>query len=195
MTKRNARSTRRKPQTSSPAQRKSRTASKRTLRSGPAAITPKLLRRVFSALSKSDGCASLMVVVERTAGKWEHKVQVGELKLSNSDRTSAGGVKRAVRNAPRACEALAAIGHPQRAKIMGKLLEGPGTYKSLQALTKCKAGPLYHHLNQLRLAGLILPKQRDLYELTRGGRNLILAAMVIDPLIRDKRRRPLAGDS
>ena len=30
-----------------------------------------------------------------------------------------------------------------------------------------------------------------LYELTRGGRNLILTAMAADSLIRDTRRRPL----
>jgi predicted transcriptional regulator len=75
---------------------------------------------------------------------------------------------------------------------MAKLLEGPVTYRGLQKVTRLKAGPLYHHINQLRLANLILPKQRDLYELTRGGRNLILTAMAAGPLIRDKRRRPVS---
>jgi hypothetical protein len=79
-------------------------------------------------------------------------------------------------------------------RLMGKLLEGPATYGALQRLTKLKAGPLYHHVNQLRLGGLIRPKQRDLYELTRGGRNLILAILVAGPLINDSRRRPQARD-
>jgi len=65
-------------------------------------------------------------------------------------------------------------------------------YRSLQQLTKLKAGPLYHHINQLRLAGLILPKQRDLYELSRSGRNLIMTVMALGSLVRDRRRRPLA---
>lgn len=90
---------------------------------------------------------------------------------------------------------MAAVGHPHRGKIMLKLLDGPATYRTLQKVTRLKAGPLYHHINQLRLAGLILPKQRDLYELTRGGRNLILAAMLLGPLIRDTRRRPLSKGS
>jgi len=78
---------------------------------------------------------------------------------------------------------------------MVKLLEGPGTYRALQKVTKLKAGPLYHHVSQLRLAGLILPKQRDLYELTRGGRNLILTVAAVGGLIRDGRRRPVAAST
>ena len=88
------------------------------------------------------------------------------------------------------CRALAAVGHDVRARLMTKLLEGPATYRALERASGQKAGPLYHHINQLRLAGLILPKQRDLYELTRGGRNLILTVSVLGPLLRDVRRRP-----
>ncbi len=95
------------------------------------------------------------------------------------------------RSVGQVCEALAAVGHVQRARLMVKLLEGPATYRALQRITGAKPGPLYHHVNQLRLAGLILPKQRDLYELTRGGRNLILAAIAVGPLIKDRRRRPV----
>jgi DNA-binding transcriptional ArsR family regulator len=90
-------------------------------------------------------------------------------------------------------EAFAAIGHPQRARMLLALLAGPATYGSIQKTTKLKAGPLYHHINQLRLAGLIAPKQRDLYELTRGGRNLALLAIAAAPLIKDSRRRPLGS--
>jgi len=89
----------------------------------------------------------------------------------------------------RVCQAMLALGHVQRVKIIRKLLEGPTTYQALKRLTKLKPGPLYHHVNQLRLAGLILPKQRDLYELTRAGRNLMLGMMVLAPLAHDMRRR------
>jgi len=81
-----------------------------------------------------------------------------------------------------------ALAHAARVTIMLKLLEGPATYRSLQKTTSLKAGPLYHHINQLRLCGLILPKQRDLYELTRGGQGLILAGMAVAGLARDRRR-------
>jgi len=85
-----------------------------------------------------------------------------------------------------------ALGHGQRLKIVRKLLDGPSTYQALKRLTKLTAGPLYHHINQLRLAGLILPKERDLYAVTRAGRNLILGMMVLGPLAQDLRRRPNA---
>ena len=35
--------------------------------------------------------------------------------------------------------------------------------------TGLKGGPLYHHVNQLRLAGLVRPKERNLYEITPAG--------------------------
>lgn len=82
------------------------------------------------------------------------------------------------------------LGHAHRMRILGKLLAGPATYRSLQKATKLQAGPLYHHIAQLRLAGLILPKQRDLYELSRGGRNLVAIAHAAGKLVRDARRRP-----
>jgi len=73
------------------------------------------------------------------------------------------------------------------------LLEGPAVYKSLSKVTGLGAGPLYHHINCLRLAGLIRPPQRDVYELTRGGRNMILLVMALDKLGADLRRRPVAS--
>jgi len=88
--------------------------------------------------------------------------------------------------------ALAAMGHPVRIKILTMLLDGPGVYRSLQKVTGLKPGPLYHHVNQLRLAGLIGPKERDLYELTRAGRNLLMVTLAIEPLMRDRRLRPQA---
>ncbi|UCC29220.1 MAG: winged helix-turn-helix transcriptional regulator [Phycisphaerales bacterium] len=146
----------------------------------------------FPKLKGVQGCGVLLTVAEKVGGEWDLATRTLEVPLSVktvNGRGAGGHLRRAL---PRVCRALAAFGHVQRAEIMAKLLEGPATYRALQHVTKMKAGPLYHHVNQLRLAGLILPKQRDLYELTRGGRNLILAAMVVGPLIRDARRRPVA---
>ncbi len=149
------------------------------------------VKGVFPRLRKGDGCGVLMVIVESTDGDWEQLSNVCEVQLAMKDSGGRGAVGRATRALPRTCQAFAAFGHTQRAKVMARLLEGPATYRALQRVTKLKAGPLYHHINQLRLAGLILPKQRDLYELTRGGRNIILAAMAVGPMARDTRRRPL----
>jgi DNA-binding HxlR family transcriptional regulator len=93
------------------------------------------------------------------------------------------------RLAPRVCAAFTALGNSARVVILQLLLDGPATYRALQKATGLAAGPLYHHVNQLRLAGLILPKQRDLYELTRGGRNLYMIAMTLAALTGDRRRR------
>ncbi len=88
---------------------------------------------------------------------------------------------------------LAAVGHPMRVMLLTHLLEGPAVYKSLSKVTGLGAGPLYHHINCLRLAGLIRPPQRDVYELTRCGRNVILLALALDKLGTDLRARPVGG--
>jgi hypothetical protein len=86
---------------------------------------------------------------------------------------------------------LAALASEHRLRILSKLLGGAATYRSLQKVTGLKAGPLYHHIANLRLASLVAPKQRDVYELTRAGRNVLLAALVLGPLAKDRRRRPV----
>jgi len=79
---------------------------------------------------------------------------------------------------------LAAIGHPQRIAILRELLAGEATHKTLAKVTRLKAGPLYYHIRELRSAGLIGPKVRDLYVMTRRGRRVILASLAMDRLTR-----------
>ncbi len=85
---------------------------------------------------------------------------------------------------------LAAMSSVHRLRILLKLLEGAATYRTLQKVTGLKAGPLYHHIANLRLASLVGPKQRDLYELTRAGRDVLMGTLMLGPLSRDRRRRP-----
>ena len=146
-------------------------------------------KKLFAALRKGDGCGALISLAERAGESWDEASNLWERGLSVHG-TAGGGKRVGGRIAPRTCRALAAVGHTARVRLLAKMLEGPATYRTLQRQTKLKPGPLYHHINQLRLAGLILPKQRDLYELTRGGRNLILSVIVLGPLLRDGRRRP-----
>jgi DNA-binding transcriptional ArsR family regulator len=77
---------------------------------------------------------------------------------------------------------LAALAHPHRVQILLKLLGGEATHRSLSKATGLKAGPLYHHLRELRMAGLIGPKVRDLYVLTRKGGRAILVALAMERL-------------
>ena len=160
------------------------------------------LGRWFANLKRQDGCAARVVVAERTGEAWDITAEVCEVPAVWAPSGAGGGRGKRGRGAvgggngrisARTCRALGAVGHRDRGKIMTKLLEGPATYRSLQRVTRLKAGPLYHHINQLRLAGLMLPKQRDVYELTRGGRNLILAVMAMGRVTGDVRRRPLRG--
>jgi predicted transcriptional regulator len=80
--------------------------------------------------------------------------------------------------------ALAAAGHRQRLAILFKLLYGAASYRVLQAWTGMKVGPLYHHLNQLRLAGLVESRSRNVYCLTRSGQNVALGCIALAPLLR-----------
>ena len=137
-------------------------------------------------------------MAEGNGSQWDLAWAITDRTASGRERLEArlgggvGGGRRSVSRTQvaRLAGALAALGSVHRVQILAKLLEGPGTYRTLQKVTRLKAGPLYHHVAQLRLAGLIGPKQRDLYDLTRGGRNLVLVALTLPKLIRDRRARP-----
>ncbi|MHC4610430.1 MAG: hypothetical protein ACYS7M_08795, partial [Planctomycetota bacterium] len=148
---------------------------------------------------KGQGLGAVVGVAEGAGGSWDlawavqnHTETAPAKGMAVGGRGAGGSFGRLAggRQGGRLAEVLAAIGSPHRVKILVKLLEGPATYRAIQKTTRLKAGPLYHHVAQLRLAGLIGPKQRDLYELTRGGRNLVLVALTLPSLVRDRRRRP-----
>lgn len=79
---------------------------------------------------------------------------------------------------------LAAVAHPQRVAILLKLLVGEATHRLLAKATKMKAGPLYHHIRELRSAGLLGPRVRDLYVITPKGRRTILTVLAMERLCR-----------
>lgn len=146
------------------------------------------------------GLAVMVAVAESVGGEWD----VAQAKVERvAPRKGGGGAVAAMTRAARGIATkqrikklagtLAALGHPARVAMLVKLLEGPATYQALQKESGLKAGPLYHHINQLRLASLILPKQRDLYALTRGGRNVLVGGLALMSLASDKRERPVVG--
>lgn len=146
------------------------------------------------------GLAVLVAVAESVGGEWD-VAQAKDERVSR--RKGSGGVMAAMTRAARGIATkqrikklagtLGALGHPARVAMLVKLLEGPATYRALQKVSRLKAGPLYHHVNQLRLASLILPKQRDLYALTRGGRNVLVGGLALMSLAGDQRERPAVG--
>lgn len=155
-------------------------------------------KRRRSRATPAEGLSAVLLIDEWGGGSHEQVCQVARIgaspqKPSLPKRVAASVGRRRFRASAATCRVFAAAGHPTRAKLLGKLIEGPATYRALQTATKLAAGPLYHHIQQLRLAGLILPKQRDLYELTRGGRNLVVVMAALEPLLRDGRRRPVGA--
>ncbi len=186
--------TRKTPRTAKSTKKRPSAGVKRTKKAATrkkAASASRARSSLLAGLKRSDGLAAVVAVSERI-GK-EQQQQHESLQIPVGSGGGGGGgaaIRRAAARLAKVAPALSAISHEHRIRMMAELLTGPKTYQDLQKLTKLKAGPLYHHINQLRLAELILPKQRDTYELTRGGRNLILAAMALAPLISDKRQRP-----
>ena len=88
----------------------------------------------------------------------------------------AGRLRRKIRP-ERIAGLLNVLGSTHRIRVLMTLAGGGATYQHLVKATKLKAGPLYHHVNQLRLAGLVRPRERDLYEITpKGTRALLMAA-------------------
>lgn len=78
---------------------------------------------------------------------------------------------------------LAALGHPVRMRLVCLLLDGPATYEELTTTAGMRSGPLYFHIQQLRQAGLIAPRQRDRYELSRTG---LAMGMLVKALLRTR---------
>jgi DNA-binding transcriptional ArsR family regulator len=103
----------------------------------------------------------------------------GALEVENAARDVARGTR-----VETLAGVLAALAHPQRLEILLKLLGGECTHRALAKATDLKAGPLYHHLRELRMAGLIGPKVRDLYTLTAKGGRAILAALALERVCR-----------
>lgn len=109
-----------------------------------------------------------------------------------TSNTVAKAAKKLVQRCnPRETAALlASMSNPHRLVILHRLLQGSATYRQLQATCKLKAGPLYHHVSSLRLAGLVGPKTRDCYELTEVGLRLTLLSVLVPKLARAKGKRP-----
>ncbi|UCG32073.1 MAG: winged helix-turn-helix transcriptional regulator [Phycisphaerales bacterium] len=92
-------------------------------------------------------------------------------------REALGAKLRRKVRVERAARMMGVLGSGHRLRILGTLAGGAATYRRLVKTTGLAAGPLYHHVNQLRLAGLVRPKERDLYEITsKGMRCLLMAA-------------------
>jgi DNA-binding transcriptional ArsR family regulator len=145
--------------------------------------------RKGSRKSQNDGAAlvNLEIIFQKDARQVEFSAQIdGRKKQSNTRQDQIDNRAVLGRKMNRGCkmenisELFSAMSHPQRVAILCQLLEGEANHQILADITGLKAGPLYHHLRELRYAGLIGPKVRDTYKITRKGQRAILAAQAIE---------------
>ncbi len=92
-------------------------------------------------------------------------------------------------NLEKIAASLGSLASTHRLTIVHRLMEGPAGYGQLREATKLQAGPLYHHIGFLRLAGVVGPKSRDVYELTESGRRLALLSVLVPKLLRSRAKR------
>ncbi|HUW83820.1 MAG TPA: winged helix-turn-helix domain-containing protein [Phycisphaerae bacterium] len=78
------------------------------------------------------------------------------------------------------CNAMA---NPRRVAMLKAIFTGAGRYAQLAETLGLKAGPLYHHVRELRLAGLLELAQRDTYRLTEYGKYALLLACLSESLL------------
>jgi hypothetical protein len=78
------------------------------------------------------------------------------------------------------CSAMA---NPRRVAMLKAIFTGAGSYAALSETLGLKAGPLYHHVRELRLAGLLELAERDTYRLTEYGKYALLLACLSQSLL------------
>jgi len=69
--------------------------------------------------------------------------------------------------------ALAGLGQRRRVAVLRAILSGANTHAALRQATRLDAGPLYHHLRSLERAELVRFVERNRYDVTPFGRDLI----------------------
>ncbi|MBN1344789.1 MAG: winged helix-turn-helix transcriptional regulator [Phycisphaerae bacterium] len=121
------------------------------------------------------GVATMVAIVE-TQGR-ERQVRVGGLKRLYR-RPAQRPRHKLVEETPDEALAklLCAFAHPQRVAIIKAIFTGAGTYADLRERVGLKAGPMYHHLRELKLAGVLADGPRDVYRLTRQGKDALILA-------------------
>ena len=173
---------------------KSQTETKKT-RGRPARLSKSGHHRRRSRSTGWSCCVNILKVVDGIG----QGVQVQAKSLVSPSRKNGGSLQDLSAQAARrllpktdpseTATIMGSLGHPHRLIILQRLLRGAASYRDLHEAAKLKAGPLYHHVSTLRLAGLICAKKRDIYELTELGQYLALVSAIIPKLVRARSKR------
>jgi len=135
----------------------------------------------FPEAGKHSGCYGVGVAIAIAESTGERpRVRIHR---QSSFSTKAGG-----RNRERLLESvpdtdlarfLAAFGQRRRLQISRAILAGANTHIQLAKASGLAAGPLYHHIRALERAGILVVVERNRYDLTAFGRDLLLATTVL----------------
>ncbi|MBI5762879.1 MAG: hypothetical protein HZA51_05060 [Planctomycetes bacterium] len=82
-------------------------------------------------------------------------------------------------DAGRTAGQLGGLAHPDRIRLAIAMMTGADTHMKLSTETRLAAGPLYHHLRAMQLAGLVHQPSRNFYTLTEQGETLLLITACI----------------
>ena len=144
---------------------------------GLAALFPKVARnrRLFGlagvcGLIECDGTKPVVTIerVEELFAKPARRPRERFLSAASDERIA------------KLCTAMA---NPRRVAMLKAIFTGAGSYAELSERLGLKAGPLYHHVRELRLAGLLELAQRDTYRLTDYGKYALLLACLSESLL------------
>lgn len=83
---------------------------------------------------------------------------------------------------------LAAFGQRRRLRISRAILSGANTHRELARVSGLAPGPLYHHIKTLERGGLLVVVERNRYDLTSFGRDLLLVTTI---LVGSAKRKPV----
>lgn len=146
-----------------------------------------VLTAAFGSMrQQGTGASGTAAVVAVSDGAERGNAKNAQVGRSGGGRQS-GRMATPLKPAGRLTRMLAAAGSSHRLKLLAALATGGPTGVDAGVLRKAArltGGPLYHHINQLRLAGLVKNRRRDTYELTSAGRRFVAILAAAQPLIR-----------
>lgn len=146
--------------------------------SGSDAWVLRHVTRCFPALGGRYGAAVLVAVVEAAGGRPD----VRAMRRESIARGPGGRPRqRLLESVSDRAMGLVLVGlaQRQRVRIARAILSGANTHAGLSKAVGLAPGPLYHHLRTLERGGLVAFVERNRYDLTPMGRDLLLALTTV----------------
>ena len=140
--------------------------------------------RIFPKPGREASVAAV-ITAGRRGGAWA-KIRCGAWIWSSANRPNGEPLPRGAQLGKLA-ETLAAAGHSHRLRILNALANGHADHQRLNQVTCLAPGPLYYHLRELQLSGLVQRSNRNVYELTRKGTTVTQTVLALWSLLKQQR--------